>query len=65
MLKVRVGGCWDDNEVRCNERPTVGLRSLNFNHFGLDLIGPWGGSEAEKEQGGRGALMGHHATLTF
>lgn len=50
-LKVRVGGCWDDSEAQSDERPTFRLTSLNFNHFGLDLIGPWGGSEAEKGMG--------------
>lgn len=58
LLKVRVGGCWDDGEARSDERPTFGLTSLNFNHFGLGLIGPWGGSEAEKAWGGEGSLNG-------
>lgn len=66
LLKVRVGRCWDDAEARSDEHPTFGLTSLNFNHFGLDLIGPWGESRAGKSMGrGRRVLMGHHATLTF
>lgn len=52
-LKVRVGGCWDDGGARRDERPTFGLTSLNFNHFGSDLIGPWGGSEAGEKGAGR------------
>lgn len=49
LLKVRDGGCWDGGKAGSDEHPTFGLTSLNFNHFGLDLIGPWRGSEAEKE----------------
>lgn len=57
-LKVRIGGCWDNDEARSDEHPTFGLTSLNFNHFGLGLIGPWGGSEAGKAWGGEGSLNG-------
>lgn len=56
LLKVRVGGCRDDGRARSDEHPTFGLTSLNFNHFGLGLIGPWGGSEAGKGMGRGGEL---------
>lgn len=54
LLKVRVGRCWDDAEARSDEHPTFGLTSLNFNHFGLDLIGLWGDLRAGKSMGGGG-----------
>lgn len=58
LLKVRTGECWDDDEARSDEPPTFGLTSLNFNHFGLGLIGPWGGSDAGKDWGGEWSLNG-------